>query len=85
MNQLFETNRLDEVPVAVQVIRGLSAPVIHYKVLGGGRNDPREAFAFAARHLRPGDAVCVGIYDEHKPDMLADDVKLFEQAVSAVK
>lgn len=68
----------------VEVIRGLSAPVIHYKVLGAGRKDPAEAFAFVAKHLRPGDAVCVGIYDEHKPDMLAEDVRLFEQAISAV-
>jgi hypothetical protein len=51
--------------------------------LGAGRKDPAEAFAFAARHLRPGDAVCVGIYDEHKPDMLREDVRLFEQALSA--
>jgi hypothetical protein len=33
----------------------------------------------AARHLRPGDGVCIGVYQEHKPGMLAEDVRLFEE------
>lgn len=63
----------------VAVIRRLSRPVIHYKVFAAGRNDPSEALAFTARHLRPQDAVCVGICTQHKPDMLAENLRLLEQ------
>jgi hypothetical protein len=37
----------------VRTIAGLRRPVIHYKVLAAGRNDPREALEFVARNLRP--------------------------------
>ncbi|UCH35403.1 MAG: hypothetical protein JSV65_03370 [Armatimonadota bacterium] len=66
------------------LIQQLSRPVIHYKIMACGRNDPAEAFAYAARKMRPQDAVCVGIYAEDDPDQLANDVALFEQAVARV-
>jgi hypothetical protein len=62
------------------LIASLSKPVIHYKILAAGRNDPREAFARAARHMRSTDAVCVGVFHEGKPGMLEEDVRLFEEA-----
>ncbi len=49
------------------LIRNLSRPVIHYKIMAAGRNDPREAFAYAARAMRPTDAVCVGVYPAAPP------------------
>jgi hypothetical protein len=64
----------------VAVIRQLRAPAIHYKIFAAGRKPPREAFAFVAQHLRPQDAVCIGVYPQNKPDMLAEDVRLFETA-----
>jgi hypothetical protein len=64
----------------VRLIAQLSKPAIHYKVLAAGRNDPEQALGFAARHLRPQDAVCVGVYTKDKPDMLAQDLALLEQA-----
>lgn len=63
------------------VVQTLPRPVIHYKILAAGRNDPADAFRYTARHMRPQDAVCVGIYDEDKPDMLEEDVRLFEDAL----
>ena len=65
-------------------IATLRRPVIHYKIFAAGRNDPREAFAFAARHLRPQDAICIGVCSAAKPDMLDEDVRLFEEAMAAV-
>ena len=62
-----------------QLIQALSKPAIHYKILAAGRNDPREAFAYAAKSMRRGDAVCVGVYTEHNPNMLREDVELFER------
>jgi len=69
--------------IMTELIQDLSKPVIHYKVMAAGRNDPRDALRFVVRALRPGDAVCVGVYTEKKPDMLAEDVRLFEEALAA--
>jgi hypothetical protein len=62
----------------VKCIKDLKKPVIHYKILAAGRNRPEEGFAFAAAHLRPQDAVCVGVYTKDKPDMLKENLKLLE-------
>ncbi len=64
-------------------IQGLSKPALHYKVLAAGRNDPREAFTYVAKHLRPQDAVVVGIYSCHKPGMLKQNVELLEECLKA--
>lgn len=66
--------------IMAELIQTLSKPVIHYKIMAAGRNDPTEAFAFAARAMRPCDAACVGVYNEHKPNMLREDVELLEGA-----
>ena len=66
----------------VAKIQTLSKPAIHYKVLAAGRNEPGEAFEFLAKHIRPQDAVCVGVFPKDKPDMLAEDVELFKRALA---
>jgi hypothetical protein len=66
------------------LIPQLSKPVIHYKIMAAGRNDPAEAFAFAASKIRANDAVCVGIYQQDKPDILKEDVRLLEENLLAV-
>lgn len=77
---------LEEDRVAMTgLIRTLSRPVIHYKVLAAGRNDPAEAFGVVARTMRAGDAVCVGIFGPDKPDMLREDLALFEAALSQAR
>lgn len=63
------------------VIRGLSRPVIHYKIMAAGRNDPAEAFAYAAGQMRDCDAVCVGVYTKDFPGMLEEDVRLLEKSL----
>jgi hypothetical protein len=65
----------------VALIQELRAPAIHYKIFAAGRTDPKEAFEFVAQHLRPQDAVCIGVYTKDKPEMLAEDVELFEAAL----
>ncbi|MFB3896328.1 MAG: hypothetical protein ACE14V_08505 [bacterium] len=60
----------------VKLIRRLSKPVIHYKVLAAGRNKPEEAFRYVAQHLRLQDAVCVGVYTKDNPQMLEEDILL---------
>ncbi|MHC4394860.1 MAG: hypothetical protein ACYS1A_04330 [Planctomycetota bacterium] len=67
--------------VMAAVIAGLSKPVVHYKIMAAGRNDPADAFAYTAKHMRDGDAVCVGVYTENSPAMLEEDVGLFEKVL----
>ena len=68
----------------VRVIRHLRKPVVHYKVLAAGRNEPRDAFAFVAEHLRPQDVVCVGVYTRDHPDMLKEDLQLLDESLQRV-
>jgi hypothetical protein len=74
----------EEREVMTKMIHGLGKPVIHYKVMAAGRNDPTEAFGYVAKRLRPQDAVCVGVYTKDKPDMLAENVKLLEAGLQQV-
>ena len=61
------------------LIPKLSKPVIHYKIMAAGRNDPDEAFEYAAKRMRDCDAACVGVYTKDNPNMLEEDVKLLEK------
>jgi hypothetical protein len=80
-----ELYREEDRRAMTETIRTLSRPVIHYKILAAGRNDPRQAFAYAARHMRAGDAVCVGVYTAEKPDMLREDVALLDEGLAAAR
>jgi hypothetical protein len=63
------------------IIQRLSKPAIHYKVLASSRKTPQEAFAYVASKIRPGDAVCVGIFPKDNPNQLAEDIQIFEAAL----
>ena len=65
------------------LIQKLSRPVIHYKIMAAGRNKPADAFTCAARSMRPGDAVCVGVYPKDVPGMLKEDVELLDKSLAA--
>jgi len=67
-----------------QFIQQLPKPVIHYKIMASGRNDPKEAFTYAARHMRPTDAVCVGVFPKRNPNELAEDVQHLKDALAEV-
>ena len=76
MDELFDDADRERMTAT---IRHLSRPVIHYKVLAAGRKTPQEGLAFAAQHLRPQDAVCVGIFAKDHPNMLAEDLALLDE------
>ena len=65
-------------------IQKLSKPVIHYKILAAGRTAPKDAFAYAARAMRPTDAVCVGIFTKHRPNEIAEDIAYLKEGLKAV-
>jgi hypothetical protein len=60
----------------VKTIQRLTRPAIHYKVLAAGRTAAADGLAYAARNMRGGDAVCVGIFTQDNPNMLAEDIAL---------
>ena len=68
----------------VAIIQTLERPVIHYKILAAGRLSPQEAFAYATAHMRPQDAVVVGVYTEDNPNMIAEDLALFMAGLAQV-
>jgi hypothetical protein len=76
-----EEYREEDREAMMRVIPTLAKPVIHYKIMAGGRNDPREALAFCGRHMRPQDMVCVGVFTGDNPRMLEDDARLFEENI----
>jgi len=57
-------------------VAAIDKPVIAYKILAAGRNEPASAFAYAFAHLRPKDGLCVGIYPPTNPNQLAENVAL---------
>jgi hypothetical protein len=67
------------------LIARLSRPVIHYKILAAGRNDPAAAFDLAASKMRKNDAVCVGIYQKNNPGILREDVALLDSSLQKMQ
>ncbi len=77
--------REEDREIMTELIQTLSKPAIHYKVMAAGRNDPAEALACVAKNLRAQDAVCVGVYTEHNPNMLREDGDLFAKSLEQMK
>jgi hypothetical protein len=63
------------------LIQKLRRPAIHYKVMAAGRNKPEEALKFVADHLRPQDAVCIGIFSQDAPGGMKQNLQLLERFV----
>jgi hypothetical protein len=59
-----------------EAIRQVETPCIAYKIMAATRNDPDEAFEYAFAHIKPIDAVCVGIFTKYQPTQVADDAAL---------
>jgi hypothetical protein len=54
---------------------------VHYKIFAGGNHSIRAGFEFLARHMREKDLTCIGHYLGDNPDMIAENVKTFEELV----
>jgi len=68
---------------AAKLLAQLHRPCGAYKVLAAGRNDPREAIPFAARHLKPTDFIAVGFFPKHRPNEVRDDVEILCEALAS--
>jgi len=62
--------------------RQLGIPVVGYKIMAAGRNEPEEAFSYAFSRLRPTDAVCVGVFPKHRPDEVRQCAELTRRYAS---
>jgi len=65
--------------IMAATIKNLKRPVIHYKVMAAGRNNPEEALFFVSKHMRPQDAVCIGIFNKAKPDMIEENISILQK------
>lgn len=80
-----ETYRDEDRRIMAQLIQSLRRPAIHYKIMAAGRNDPEEAFAYAAAHLRDNDAVCVGIHTKDNPNMVRENVERLSRCLAEAR
>ncbi|MGQ9523896.1 MAG: hypothetical protein ACUVTZ_03555 [Armatimonadota bacterium] len=71
-----DTYRMEDRDKAVAAIKQIRKPVVGYKILAAGRIPPEEGFAFAFRHLKRKDGVCVGMYLKRKPSMVQENVQI---------
>jgi hypothetical protein len=65
----------------VALVETIPWPVAHYKIFAGGNIPIRDGWTFAAEHIRPHDLVCIGHYLGDNPDMIAENVGMFERLV----
>jgi hypothetical protein len=63
-------------PRAVAAIQQLERPCLAYKILGAGRREPREALKYAFAHIKPTDAVVVGVHTKDNPRMVEENAEL---------
>ena len=67
---------------AAKLLGELRRPCAAYKIMAAGRNDPREAIPFAARHLKPSDIAIIGFFPQNRPTEIRDDIELFCDALN---
>jgi len=67
---------------AAKLLGELEKPCVAYKIMGAGRNDPREAIPFAVRHLKPTDITCIGFFPKDRPNEIREDVEIFCEALA---
>ncbi|MGB9597890.1 MAG: hypothetical protein ACPL7B_16520, partial [Candidatus Poribacteria bacterium] len=66
------------------VIDTIRKPVVHYKVFAGGNKPIIEAFETMGKRIRPIDVACVGFFLKDDPDMIHQDIKLFEKYIDKI-
>ena len=66
---------------AIAAIQTVDLPVIAIKVLAAGRSEPLPAFRFALEHIKPTDAMAVGMYTKDQPSQICDNATLFTRLI----
>jgi len=71
----------DDRALMMKTIASIRKPVVHYKVFAGGNKPIVPAFNFLGTVVRPQDIVLVGVFTKDNPNMIREDVSLFEQHI----
>ena len=66
---------------AIAAIQAVPLPVISIKVLAAGRSKPLPAFRFALEHIKPIDAMAVGMYTKEHPNQIRDNATLVARVI----
>ncbi len=66
---------------ACEVIREVDKPVLAFKIMAAGRNEPREAFKYTYENIKPIDAVVIGVFTKHHPDQVQEDADLTREFI----
>ena len=61
---------------ACKIIKEVDRPVLAFKIMAAGRNEPREAFQYAYENIKPIDAVVIGVFTKHHPNQVQEDTDL---------
>lgn len=67
---------------ACKVIQEINKPFLAFKIMAAGRNEPNEAFKYTYEHIKPTDAVVVGIFTKYNPNQVQEDADLAQRFMS---
>ncbi len=79
LSQRGEVYLPEDREAACQVIREVDKPFLAFKIMAAGRNEPREAFKYTYEHIKPTDAVVVGVFTKHHPNQIQEDTDLVRE------
>ena len=68
----------------LDVIATIPSSVVHYKVFAGGNKPIIEAFETMGKSMRENDVTLLGFFLKDNPDMMKEDIALFEEYVDGV-
>jgi hypothetical protein len=68
----------------LEVVATIPRPVVHYKIFAGGNKPVLPAFATLGQAMRENDVALIGVFLKDDPDMISQDVDLFDEHVEAV-
>ena len=69
---------------ACEVIGETPKPCLAYKILAAGRNEPKAAFRYAFEHIKPTDAVVVGMFPKYHPTQVQEDVEIVRKLTGSL-
>jgi len=70
---------------AARLLGELERPCAAYKIMAAGRNDPRQAIPYAARHLKPTDIAVIGFFPKDRPNEIREDIELFCESLAGAE
>jgi len=65
----------------MKTIAGIKKPVVHYKVFAGGNKPIVPVFNLLGNVVRPHDVVLAGVFTKDNPNMINENISLFEKYI----